>query len=127
VSADLQKKERTIESQIAVLKSQIKEAGDILVKEYIDDGYSGARLDRPALDELRRDLKTPSFDSIYFLNADRIARCDLPDHHFRNPEAAEATHHQWPRLRREPDELLMPGERPTSLAVRTKRRDAVFI
>jgi hypothetical protein len=74
VSSDLQKKERTIESQIAVLKSQIKAAGDVLVKEYIDDGYSGARLDRPALDELRRDLKAPLFDSIYFLNTDRIAR-----------------------------------------------------
>ena len=74
VSSDLQKKERTIESQIAVLKSQIKAGGDILVKEYIDDGYSGAGLDRPALDELRRDLRTQLFDSIYFLNTDRIAR-----------------------------------------------------
>jgi DNA invertase Pin-like site-specific DNA recombinase len=74
VSSDLQKKERTIESQIAVLKAQIKAAGDVLVKEYIDDGYSGARLDRPALDELRHDLKAPLFDSIYFLNTDRIAR-----------------------------------------------------
>jgi site-specific DNA recombinase len=53
---------------------QIADAGAILVKEYIDDGYSGARLDRPALDQLRRDLKTSLFDSIYFLNADRIAR-----------------------------------------------------
>jgi site-specific DNA recombinase len=74
VSSDLQKKERTIESQIAVLKSQIKAGGDVLIKEYVDDGYSGARLDRPALDELRRDLKAQLFDSIYFLNTDRIAR-----------------------------------------------------
>jgi site-specific DNA recombinase len=74
VSSDLQKKERTIESQIAVLKSQIKAGGDVLIKEYVDDGYSGARLDRPALDQLRRDLKTQCFDSIYFLNTDRIAR-----------------------------------------------------
>jgi DNA invertase Pin-like site-specific DNA recombinase len=65
VSSDLQKKERTIESQIAVLKSQIKADGDVLLKEYVDDGYSGARLDRPALDELCRDLKTELFDSIY--------------------------------------------------------------
>jgi site-specific DNA recombinase len=70
----LQKKERTIESQITVLKSQIKEAGAVLVKEYVDDGYSGARLDRPALEALRQDMKTPLFDSIYFLNTDRIAR-----------------------------------------------------
>jgi DNA invertase Pin-like site-specific DNA recombinase len=74
VSSDLQKRERTIESQIAVLKSQIKAAGDVLIKEYIDDGYSGARLDRPSLDELRRDVKIQLFDSIYFLNSDRIAR-----------------------------------------------------
>jgi DNA invertase Pin-like site-specific DNA recombinase len=74
VSSELQKKERTIESQITELKSQIKDAGAVLVKEYIDDGYSGARLDRPALEELRRDVKTPLFDSIYFLNTDRIAR-----------------------------------------------------
>jgi site-specific DNA recombinase len=74
VSSDLQKKERTIESQITELKGQIRDAGDVLVKEYVDDGYSGARLDRPALEDLRRDVKTPLFDSIYFLNTDRIAR-----------------------------------------------------
>ena len=74
VSSDLQKKEKTIESQILELRKQITKAGDALVKEYIDNGYSGARLDRPAMDELRRDLKTNLFDTIYFLNTDRIAR-----------------------------------------------------
>lgn len=74
VSSDLQKKEKTIESQLVELKKQINDAGDVLVKEYIDDGYSGARLDRPAMDELRKDLKMNVFDTIYFLNTDRIAR-----------------------------------------------------
>jgi len=74
VSSDLQRKEKTIESQIIALKKQVASAGDILVKEYIDDGYSGARLDRPALDQLRKDLKTNLFETIYFLNSDRIAR-----------------------------------------------------
>ena len=60
VSSDLQKKERTIESQITELKSQIKEAGAVLVKEYVDDGYSGARLDWPALEKLRKDVRTHS-------------------------------------------------------------------
>ena len=51
-----------------------RSAGHVLVKEYIDDGYTGSRMDRPALQELRRDLRADVFDVIYFLAADRIAR-----------------------------------------------------
>jgi site-specific DNA recombinase len=74
VSGEKQQKEGTIESQIAELKRQIAAAGHELVKEYIDDGHSGKYLDRPALDELRTALKTNTFDAVYFLCADRIAR-----------------------------------------------------
>lgn len=74
VSTALQEKERTIDSQVAELKRQIADDGNVLIKEYTDDGYSGAMLDRPALDQLRKDLKTNLFDTIYFLNTDRIAR-----------------------------------------------------
>jgi site-specific DNA recombinase len=44
------------------------------VKEYIDDGYSGADMDRPGLEQMRQDLKADVFDRIYFLCNDRIAR-----------------------------------------------------
>jgi site-specific DNA recombinase len=74
VSSDAQQKEKTIDSQIAELKKQIAKAGDELVKEYIDDGESGAYLDRPEMNRLRDDLKTNAFDAVYFLNTDRIAR-----------------------------------------------------
>jgi site-specific DNA recombinase len=74
VSTDAQQKEGTIESQVLELKRQIAAAGDVLVKEYIDDGYSGSRLDRPALEALRRDVRTNLFDAVYFLDTDRIAR-----------------------------------------------------
>jgi len=74
VSTEAQQKEGTIESQVAELRNQIAATGDVLVKEYIDNGFSGSRLDRPALDQLRQDLKTDSFEVIYFLNTDRIAR-----------------------------------------------------
>lgn len=74
VSTALQEKERTIESQIEELKKQVASNSNVLVKEYIDNGYSGAKMDRPALDQLRNDLKTELFDAIYFHNSDRIAR-----------------------------------------------------
>jgi site-specific DNA recombinase len=74
VSTDAQQKEATIESQLFELKKHIESAGHALVKEYIDDGYSGTQLDRPALEQLRADLKTDLFDVIYFHSADRIAR-----------------------------------------------------
>lgn len=74
VSSAIQRDENTIESQIVELKKQIVDNGHVLVKEYIDDGYSGTRLDRPALEQMRKDLKTNTFDYIYFLHADRIAR-----------------------------------------------------
>jgi DNA invertase Pin-like site-specific DNA recombinase len=74
VSADKQRVEGTIESQVAELKRQVAAGGHVLVKEYIDDGYTGAEMDRPGLEQLRKDVKTDIFDTIYFLCADRIAR-----------------------------------------------------
>ena len=50
VSSDHQQKEGTIKSQVAELRRQIVAAGHKLVKEYVDDGYSGADMDRPALE-----------------------------------------------------------------------------
>ena len=74
VSDDLAAKEGNIESQVHALKKQIAAANHVLVKEYIDNGFSGPRFDRPALDQMRKDLKTNVFDVIYFHAADRIAR-----------------------------------------------------
>ena len=74
VSTDAQQKEGTIESQVVELKRQIAVAGHVLAAEYIDDGYTGTLLDRPALNRMRAHLKTDRFDRIYFLAADRIAR-----------------------------------------------------
>ena len=47
VSSDIQRQELTIEGQLFELRKQIARAGHVLVKEYIDDGHSGAELDRP--------------------------------------------------------------------------------
>ncbi len=74
VSSEVQRKEGTVKSQVLELKKQIQADGNVLVKKYIDEGYSGAQLDRPAMDELRNDLKEDIFDTLYVLNTDRIAR-----------------------------------------------------
>lgn len=74
VSSDQQEKDGTIESQVAELKRQVAKTGGTLVHEYIDNGYSGYYLDRPAMNQLREDIKTNEFEAVYFLVADRIAR-----------------------------------------------------
>ena len=53
VSTERQADRGTIGSQLALLREHIAAAGDELVGEYVDDGHSGARLDRPGLDALR--------------------------------------------------------------------------
>jgi site-specific DNA recombinase len=74
VSTDGQQKDGTIQSQLAELRKQVTAAGHELVKEYIDDGYSGLLLDRPGLDQLRTDAKSGVYDAIHFLDADHIRR-----------------------------------------------------
>jgi hypothetical protein len=54
------------------LKRQITVAGHVVVKEHKDDGHTRTLLDRPALNQLRADLKTDLFDAVHFLAADRI-------------------------------------------------------
>ena len=74
VSTSLQEEKGTIDSQKNELITQIKKDGNILTREYVDNGWSGARLDRPALDQLRKDIKTDEFEVVYFYDTDRIAR-----------------------------------------------------
>ena len=45
-----------------------------LFAEYIDDGYSGARLDRPGLDALRDSAERGLFEAVLCLTPDRLAR-----------------------------------------------------
>ena len=46
VSTERQADRGTIGSQLALLREHIAAAGDEVVGEYVDDGQSGARLDR---------------------------------------------------------------------------------
>jgi site-specific DNA recombinase len=76
VSSDAQARDHTIDSQIAALKERIAADGHVLEPDhgYVDDGYSGTHLQRPALEKLRDAIATGCVDRVYVHAPDRLAR-----------------------------------------------------
>jgi site-specific DNA recombinase len=74
VSTERQQERGTISSQLDVLRAAANADGHQVVAEFVDDGYSGARLDRPALDRLRDAAEAGVLDGVLCLCADRLAR-----------------------------------------------------
>jgi site-specific DNA recombinase len=74
VSSDLQEKEHTIESQLEALRRYARDKGYEVVAEYVDEGYSGATLQRPGLDQVRDALRSGKFEVVLFHSPDRLAR-----------------------------------------------------
>jgi site-specific DNA recombinase len=76
VSSDQQQEAKTIASQVADLRSRIAATGASLSAEleFVDDGYSGATLIRPALERLRDVAAAGGIDQLYVHCPDRLAR-----------------------------------------------------
>jgi len=74
VSTERQAERGTIGSQLAVLREHVTASGHELITEYIDDGHSGGRLDRPGLDVLRDAAEAGLFQAMWCLSPDRLAR-----------------------------------------------------
>jgi hypothetical protein len=76
VSTQRQAQTQTIEQQVERLKVHIVEQGWLLEAEqiYRDDGYSGAKLNRPGLDSLRDHAALAEFDLVLVTAPDRLAR-----------------------------------------------------
>jgi len=74
VSTEAQEARGTIGSQLEALRARVAAGGDELVAEFVDDGYSGARLDRPGLDTLRDAAEAGKIEAIWCLSPDRLAR-----------------------------------------------------
>jgi len=76
VSSQQQAQANTIASQVEALEARIRADGLTLEAElrFLDDGYSGGTLLRPALERLRDQAATGSFDRLYVHSPDRLAR-----------------------------------------------------
>lgn len=76
VSSDQQAEAGTIGSQVAALRARVAEDGLRLPaeREFLDDGFSGATLVRPALEHLRDLAAEGSIDRLYVHSPDRLAR-----------------------------------------------------
>ena len=64
----------SLETQIAACEKYARDLGAASVTKYIDDGYSGAYLDRPRLDALRDALQAKIYDVVIVYTPDRLAR-----------------------------------------------------
>ncbi len=76
VSGDHPVKEQTIASQVAAVEERIQQDGWTCDPElhFIDDGYGGATLLRPALERLRDMAAVGGLDRLYVHSPDRLAR-----------------------------------------------------
>jgi site-specific DNA recombinase len=74
VSTARQEEEQTVKTQINAVNELVQKSDFRVVEEYIDEGWSGDILARPALDKLRQDAKAKLWDVIVVYDPDRIAR-----------------------------------------------------
>jgi len=76
VSSEQQAQAQTIDSQLAALRERIASDGGLLSPEheFVDAGYSGSTLIRPALERLRDAVAAGEVERVYVYRPDRLAR-----------------------------------------------------
>ena len=76
VSSERQADAGTIASQVDALRARVRQ-DELLLEDalcFIDDGYSGTSLVRPALDQLRDQAASGCVDRLYVHSPDRLER-----------------------------------------------------
>ena len=74
VSTSNQEEQETIKTQLNTLAEFAIKNNYSIVKQYIDDGWSGDVLMRPELDKLREDAKSKQWEAVLIYDPDRLAR-----------------------------------------------------
>ena len=74
VSTEEQTKNFSIENQLDQLHKYCQQRGYQAVEEYVDPGWSGTTLERPALSKLLKDARAKLFDMVLVYKLDRLFR-----------------------------------------------------
>ena len=74
VSTSGQEEAQTIQNQDMVLEELAKKNSYVIAEKYVDEGWSGDTLIRPALDRLRTDAKKKMWEAVIVYDPDRLAR-----------------------------------------------------
>jgi site-specific DNA recombinase len=74
VSTARQEEEGTIETQLSAIRDFAAKNNYTIIKDYVDNGWSGDMLARPALDQLREDAKKKLWQAVLIYDPDRLAR-----------------------------------------------------
>ena len=64
----------SIQAQTERLKNYAKAKDYFIIKTYTDPGFSGAKLDRPALQEMIKDIENNQIDIVLVYKLDRLSR-----------------------------------------------------
>ena len=74
VSTSNQENEGTIETQLSAVRDFAAKNGYTIIQEYLDEGWSGDSIVRPALDQLRVDAQKKTWSAVLMYDPDRLAR-----------------------------------------------------
>ncbi len=74
VSTSAQEEQETIEAQLLQVRQFADKHAYTIVNEYLDNGWSGDSIIRPALDQLRIDAKKKIWEGVLIYDPDRLAR-----------------------------------------------------
>ncbi len=74
VYARVSTSDQSTESQLLDLRRYVRERGWDIFREYVDEGISGTKDSRPALNELMNDARKRRFDAVLVWRFDRFAR-----------------------------------------------------
>ena len=76
VSTQLQEKEDTVKSQLSAIEEHLNNSIGPLAQDniFVDEGYSGSTLVRPALDKLRDGVAEGLYETVVVYDPDRLAR-----------------------------------------------------